>query len=387
LQENLGAQAIVKAFGLQKRVIDDYSRNLNALFRSSLRLTFLAGIFGLSVNSIAYAIQLVVLGVGGWFVIGGNLTVGTLFAFLALMGQIIGPMQSISVILEAIQSASGAMERVNELLKAEPVIADKPSAQKLERLSQAIRFENVAFSYAQDQDQPTLRSMSLEIPAGANVALVGTSGSGKSTLLNLLLRFYDPGQGRVAFDGMDLREVTLDSLREQIGIVFQDNILFNTSIRENIRLGNLSASDVEVEAAAKAAEIHELIMSMPQGYDTVVGERGSRLSGGQRQRVAIARAIIRNPAILILDEATSALDPQTEAEIDATLHRLAQRHTTVNVTHHLASTIKADRIYVIDQGVLVESGTHSELLERGGLYAKLSQEQSGANVEGQSMGV
>jgi ATP-binding cassette subfamily B protein len=172
-----------------------------------------------------------------------------------------------------------------------------------------------------------------------------------------------------------------------MGIVFQDNVLFNTSIRENIRLGNLNASDAEVESAAKAAEIHELIMSMPQGYDTVVGERGSRLSGGQRQRVAIARAIIRNPAILILDEATSALDPQTEAEINATLHRLAQRHTTVNVTHHLASTMKADRIYVIDQGALVESGTHSELLERGGLYAKLCQEQSDASIEGQPMGV
>lgn len=386
LQENLGAQAIVKAFGLQKRVIDDYSRNLNALFRSSLRLTFLAGIFGISVNSIAYAIQLAILGVGGWFVIGGNLTVGTLFAFLALMGQIIGPVQSISNILEAIQSASGAMERVNELLKAEPTIADKPTAQKLERLSQAIRFENVDFSYAEDQEQPTLHNLNLEIPAGATVAVVGTSGSGKSTLLNLLLRFYDPQQGHVIFDSVDLQQAALDSLRGQMGIVFQDNILFNTSIRENIRLGHLEATDAEVEEAAKAAEIHELIMSMPQGYDTAVGERGDRLSGGQRQRIAIARAIIRNPSILLLDEATSALDPQTEAEINATLSRLAQRHTTVNVTHHLASTINADRIYVIDRGVLVEAGTHNELIERDGLYAKLCQEQSGASVEGQSMG-
>lgn len=375
LQENLGAQPIVKAFGLQQRVVSDYSRNLNTLFRSSLRLTFLSGIFGLSVGSIASAIQLTVLGVGGWLVIGGDLTVGTLFAFLALMAQIIDPMQGISGIIQALQQASGAMERVDELLKAEPAIQDIPNPRKLERLSHAIQFENVAFSYT--DDQPTLHNLNVDIPAGATVALVGPSGCGKSTVLNLLLRFYDPEQGRVTFDGVDLREAELDSVRGQMGIVFQENVLFNISIRENIRLGNLAATDTEVEDAAKAAEIHELIMSMPEGYDTVVGERGSRLSGGQRQRVAIARAIIRNPAILLLDEATSALDPRTEAAINATLERIARGRTTISVTHRLSSVVNADRIYVFDQGALVEQGTHDELVQHGGLYAQLWQEQSG----------
>jgi ABC-type multidrug transport system fused ATPase/permease subunit len=381
-QENLGAQDVVKAFGLQNRVIADYTRILNTLFRSSLRLTFLSGLFGLSVNSIAYIIQLAVLGVGGWLVISGNLTVGTLFTFLVLMGEIIGPMQGISGINQALQQASGAMERVDELLKAEPEIADVPGAQNLQRLSHNVAFEDVAFSYL--DGQPALHKLNLDIPAGANVALVGPSGCGKSTTLNLILRFYDPQQGRVAFDDVDLRQATLDSLRGQMGIVFQDNVLFNISIRENIRLGKLAASNAEVENAAKAAEMHELIMSMPQGFDTVVGERGSRLSGGQRQRVAIARAILRDPTILLLDEATSALDPRTEAAINATLERIAHGRTTINVTHRLSGVVNADRIYVFDRGTLLEQGTHIELLQLGGLYAQLWNEQSGAGVEAQN---
>jgi ATP-binding cassette, subfamily B, bacterial len=385
LQENLGAQSVVKAFGLQERMVSDYARNLNTLFRSSLRLTFLSGVFGLSASSIATAIQLVVLGVGGWLVIGQTLTVGTLFAFLALMAEIIAPMQGISSVIQALQVASGAMERVDELLKAEPAIQDVPNARKVERLSHAIQFKNVAFSYT--NDQPTLRNLNVEIPAGANVALVGPSGCGKSTVLNLILRFYDPQQGHVSLDGVDLREAALDSVRGQMGIVFQDNLLFNTSIRENIRLGNLAATGAEVESAAKAAEIHELIMSRPGGYDTVVGERGSRLSGGQRQRIAIARAIIRNPAILLLDEATSALDPRTEAAINSTLERLARGRTTISATHRLASVMNADRIYVFDQGALVEQGTHDELIQRGGLYGQLWQEQSGAGAGAQPTGV
>jgi ATP-binding cassette, subfamily B, bacterial len=381
VQENLGAQALVKAFGLQERVVADYMSNLNTLVRSSIRLTFLSGIFGLSVNSIAYIIQLAVLGIGGWLVIGGNLTVGTLFTFLLLMGEIIGPMQGISGIIQALQEASGAMDRVDELLKAEPEIVDIPGAQKLERLSQAISFEHVAFGYV--DDQPTLHNLNLHIPAGANVALVGPSGCGKSTILNLILRFYDPQQGRVTFDGVDLREAALASVRGQMGIVFQDTVLFNISIRENIRLGKLTATDAEVVVAARAAEIHELIMSMPEGYDTLVGERGSRLSGGQRQRVAIARALLRNPAILLLDEATSALDPRTEAAINATLQRIAYGRTTISVTHRLSSVVNADRIYVLERGALVEQGTHDELLQQRGLYAQLWQEQSGTLSRGQ----
>ena len=385
LQENLGAQALVKAFGLQQRVIDDYARVLNTLFRSSIRLTFLSGIYGLSINSIAYAIQLTVIGIGSYLVIGKALTVGTLFAFLALLSQVIGPMTGISSVIQALQEASGSMERVDELLKAQPAIADSPNARSVPRLSQAIQFEHVTFSYS--DGQPTLRDLNMDFPAGASLALVGPSGAGKSTVLNLLLRFYDPQQGRVLFDGVDLREATLASVRGQMGTVFQDNVLFNISIRENIRLGKLDATDAEVEEAAKEAEIHDFIMSMPQGYDTVVGEQGSRLSGGQRQRLAIARAIIRNPAILLLDEATSALDSHTEAAINATLRSIARGRTTISVTHRLSNVVHADRIYVLDRGVLKEQGTHDELLQRDGLYAQLWREQSGAAAQAQDAGV
>src|SRR3989442_350920 len=240
LQENLGAQALGTAFGLQQPVISDYADNLNTLFRSSIRLTFLSGVYGLSISSIAYAIQLTVIGIGSYLVIGKALTVGTLFAFLALLGLVIGPLTGISSVIQALQQASGSMGRVDELLKAQPAIADRPNARSVPRLSQAIRFEHLAFGYS--NDQPTLRNLDMSIPAGATVALVGPSGSGKSTVLNLILRFYDPQQGHVIFDEVDLREAALESVRGQMGTVFQDNVLFNISIRRNILLGKLDAT-------------------------------------------------------------------------------------------------------------------------------------------------
>jgi ATP-binding cassette subfamily B protein len=382
LQENLGVQAVVKAFGLEDEVIRDFTDNLNTLFRSSLRLTFLAGLYGLSANTLASTIQLAVLGIGGYLVLGNELSVGILVSFLALVNQIIEPVQGISGIIQSLQQATGALERVDELLKEKPAIQDIANARQLQRLSRSIRLEHVVFSYS--DGKPTLRNLDMSIPAGANVALVGPSGSGKSTILNLLMRFYDPEQGHVIFDDVDLREATLASIRTQMATVFQDNVLFNTTIRENIRLGRLDASDAEVEAAAKEAEIHDFILSMPEGYETFVGERGSRLSGGQRQRMAIARAIIRNPAILLLDEATSALDSRTEAAINATLSRVGRGRTTISVTHRLASVVNADRIYVFDQGTLMEQGTHSELLQREGLYAQLWREQGGTTSKAPS---
>lgn len=376
IQENLGMQAVVKAFGLEGRVISDFTRTLNTLFRSALRLTFLGGLFAISTNAISSSVNLAVMGVGAWLVIEGNLSTGTLFAFLALVGQVIFPLQSISGIVQTLQQASGAMDRVQELINAEPAIKDSPDARPLAPLSQQVGFHDVTFGYS--AADPILRGLEMAIPAGSSVALVGPSGCGKSTILSQFLRFYEPQSGCVTFDGVDLRDGTLGSLRAQLGVVLQDNVLFNTSIRENIRLGRPGATDAEVEAAAKAAEIHDLVLRLPQGYDTVVGERGSRLSGGQRQRVAIARAIIRNPTVLLLDEATSALDPQTESAINETLNRLAKGRTTVSVTHRLASVVNADQIYVFDQGKLVEQGTHDELVRRGGLYTRLWQEQHGA---------
>jgi ATP-binding cassette subfamily B protein len=301
------------------------------------------------------------------------------------MAQVIGPVQNISGITQGFQQATGAMDRVEEMLRVEPEIKDAPNATPIAPLARTIQLENVTFGY--NPGEPTLQDLNLVIPAGSSVALVGPSGCGKSTILNLVMRFYDPTGGRVLFDGVDIREATVDSVRNQIGVVFQDSVLFNISIRENIRLGKLDATDAEVENAARAAEIHELIMRLPDGYDTTVGERGGRLSGGQRQRMAIARAIIRNPPILILDEATSALDPLTEAAINETLTRIGQGRTTISVTHRIASVVHADRIFVLDRGRLVESGTHEELLQAGGLFAHLWQEQGGALGDGRPRGV
>ena len=375
LQENLGAQPVVKAFGLEDRTIRDFGSALTEVFRSSLRVSFLSGMYGVSVSSLATAINLAVLGVGAYLVIQGDLTAGILVAFLSLIGQVIGPVQSLSSIMQGFQQATGSMDRIDEFLKVEPAIRDAPDARGIDPVRESVRLENVTFGY--DEADAQIRDLSLSIPAGSSVAIVGPSGCGKSTTLNLIMRFYDPSEGRVTLDGVDIKDATLESVRGQMGVVFQDSVLFNLTIRENIRLGKLNASDEEVEDACRAAEIHDLIMSLPDEYDTVVGERGSRLSGGQRQRMAIARAILRDPAILILDEATSALDPRTEAAITETLARIGHGRTTISVTHRLSSVVNANRIFVLDRGRLVDEGTHDELLESGGLYAQLWQEQGG----------
>jgi ATP-binding cassette subfamily B protein len=273
-----------------------------------------------------------------------------------------------------VQAASG-MQRIEELLSEQPQVVDAPAAIPLPRFEQAIRFEDVTFSYTGGQRH--LRGVSFTIHAGESVAFVGPSGSGKSTILNLLTRFYDPTAGHVAIDGYSLRRVIQASWRAQSGIVFQDSFLFNTTIRENIRVGKPEATDAEVEATARAAEMHDLIERMPRGYETVVGEQGNRLSGGQRQRIAIARAMLRDPAILILDEATSALDVATEAALNLTLAQLARGRTVITVTHRLASVGQADRIFVLNHGQLIEQGPHQVLLARGGVYTQLWHKQSG----------
>lgn len=375
LQEDLAAQPVIKAYNLQPTMIERFRVQIDALYHAAVRLFFLSSLFGVTANLLTTIVQVGALTLGGYFVIEGRLPLGNLIEFLALLGLVIGPVQSITGIIQSIQVATASMDRVEEILSQEPDVRDVDGAAEMGPLTGGVRFENVSFSY--QGDQPQLDDVSIEIQAGQSVAFVGPSGSGKSTIVNLLLRFYDPGRGALRFDGRDAREVTLASLHRQVGIVFQESFLFNRSVRDNLRFGREDATDGEVEEAARLAEIHETILQMPQGYDTVVGERGGSLSGGQRQRLAIARAILRSPSILILDEATSALDPRTENAINHTLAALGRGRTTIAVTHRLSAATTADRIFVLDRGRLVQQGTHAELVEQDGLYRRLYEEQGG----------
>lgn len=374
-QENLSAQAVIKAFNLSDQAVTTYRARLQAVLSAFMRLIVVASLFEASINLATTLGQLVVLGVGGYMVMEGNVTLGTLLAFIGLLPSLFTPIAALSGVGQTVQRASGALDRVTELLDEPVSIADKPGAPALPPLEREIRLDGVSFGY--DPGRPILSNLTLTIPAGANVAFVGPSGCGKSTVINLFLRFYDPDQGRVLFDGQDLRDVTLDSVRGQIGLVFQETFIFDSTVRENIAIGRPQATDDEVAAAAQAAQLDSYIAGLPAGYDTVLGERGVRMSGGQRQRLAIARALLRNPRILILDEATSALDAQTEAEIQEMLIEAARGRTTISITHRLASVTSVDRIYVLDHGQLVEEGPFDELVQAGGLFQRLYDEQMG----------
>ncbi len=378
VQQHLSAHALIKAFGLEKRTISDYRARVKALQRSKLRLAVLSALTDLSEDATTALAQLIIFGLGGYMVLRGGgrgLGVGDLSALLVLVKSIFSPIASLAGIGQTLQQATGAMERVSELMEEPVTVCDKPGAKALAPLTSEIRLEHVTFRYG--GERPALRDVSLTIPAGEHVALVGFSGGGKSSIVNLLMRFWDPEEGRVCFDGQDLREVTLASLRGQIGLVFQETFIFDTTLRENIGLARPAATDAEIVEAAKAAQIDTFIRSLPAGYDTIPGENGASLSVGQKQRIALARVFLRNPRVLILDEATSALDPKTEAGILETIAELARGRTTISVTHRIAQAITADRIYVMDSGRLVEQGTHATLVQAGGLYQKLYEEASG----------
>ena len=372
--ENYTANPVVKMFGLGRRESNRFGRSSERLFRSQRRLSLFGGLFGLAVNSIVTLLRLVVLGFGAWLILEGRFTIGGLVAFLAIMGEVINPITVLTSIGQDIQAATGALVRINEVLDADPEpVAD--DAVELPRLERELRLSDVSFSYT--PERRALDGIDAVIPAGSNVAFVGPSGSGKSTVLRLIMRMYEPEDGAISIDGVDVDGATHASLRGQLGVVFQDPFLFDTTLRENIALGKPGATDDEVIAAAEAAEIDQFVDALPRGYDTMVGERGSNLSGGQRQRVSIARALIRDPRVLLLDEATSALDPGTERQITATLRKVGADRTVVAITHRLTSITDYDAIFVIDRGRLVEYGDHEELLEVGGTYARLWAEQTG----------
>lgn len=373
--ENIEAQPVVKIFGLHAREQDRFERTSQRVYRAEKRLSLFSGLFGLSVNTVVTVLRLTVLGLGAWMILEGHFTIGGLVAFLGTMGEVLSPVTILTGLGQELQAATGSLVRINEILDAAPEVVDEPGAPVLAPLDREIRFDAVSFSYV--QERRTLRELDAVIVAGSRVAFVGPSGSGKSTVLRLLMRLHDPDEGTISIDGHDIGQVRLDSLRGQVGVVFQDTFLFNTTVRENIALGRPGASDAEVEAAARMAEVDAFVADLPRGYDTPVGERGAQLSGGQRQRVAIARALIRNPRLLLLDEATSALDPRTERQIVTTLEKVSSGRTTVAITHRLTSVVDYDQIFVLVDGEIVERGTHKELVAAAGAYARLWAEQTG----------
>jgi ABC-type multidrug transport system fused ATPase/permease subunit/CRP-like cAMP-binding protein len=379
LQENLLGQPVIKSFSLQQRAIRLFEQIMGDLFQGSMRLIRIGGVLSSSTEMVGLGIRLTVMAVGAWMILNDQLTAGGLVAFLGLIGEVLGPVVSISEQYSHLQRTSGALERIEEVLDEVPDVVEDPLAVDLPPLEREIRLEHLTFSY--EHGEAALRDVTLTIPAGARAAIVGPSGAGKSTLAGLLLRHYDGTSGRILFDGKDIREATLTSLRDQLGLVPQDTFLFDLSVQDNILLGREGATPEAAVAAARAAALHEVIERRELGYDTMIGERGVRLSGGQRQRLAIARALLRDPRVLILDEATSALDAETEAAILDTLARVAQGRTLIMITHRLAAAARCDLIFVLDQGRLVEHGTHQELLQQRGLYWRLSSEQQAGAFE------
>jgi ATP-binding cassette subfamily B protein len=380
VQESLAGQYVVRAFGLEGRMRESFLRQLRDLGSLSRRFNFLSGLVQRTPNLTVGLVHALVLGGAAFLTFRGTLSIGALLSFDLVFLNFSSGVASLTEIAPSFLRASGGLARIEELLAERPSVRDPEEPRELPRMTRAITFRNVSFGYT--PDQLNLIGVSFEIERGSHVAFVGRSGSGKSTILSLLLRFHDPTLGSVLIDGVDLREARQSDARGQMAIVAQQSFLFDTTIRENLLAARPGASDAELEAAARAAEAHTFIDSLPGGYDATVGERGERLSGGQRQRLAIARALLRDPAILLLDEATSALDGATEAALDRTLTQAGRGRTVVTVTHRLQTIANADRIFVLEDGQIVEDGRHDDLVRLGGLYAEIWRRQNGLEIRG-----
>jgi ATP-binding cassette subfamily B protein len=380
--ETLNAVQTVQAFTLEPLQSRRFADAVDTSFQTSVRrIRVRALLTAVAILAIFSAVTLV-LWIGAQAVLAGEMTAGELGQFLLYAIFVAGGAASLSEMWGEVQRAAGATERLMELLTAEPrVTAPATPVGFAGADGGRIALERVSFTYPSRPDAPALSDLSLEIAAGETVAIVGPSGAGKSTLFQLLLRFYDPQAGRILVDGVDIRLARPEELRKRLSLVPQDTVIFGTTARENIRYGRPDADDAEIEAAARAAEADGFIRLLPDGYETFLGERGTRLSGGQRQRIAIARAILRDPPILLLDEATSSLDAESERLVQEALEHLMQDRTTLIIAHRLSTVLKADRIAVMDSGRIIDVGTHAELIDTNTLYARLAELQLGASQE------
>jgi len=382
LHETITGNRIVKAFGMESWEVARFRNAAQRLFRANLRSVAAAAISSPLMDIFgAIAVALLLL-LGRDRIAHNQMTLGAFVAFFALVLSMYNPVRKFAVFNNSFQQALGASSELFKFMDGEDLVRDKPGAKPLPRFSQSIRFEDVFFKYESDGDdaREVLRSIDLEVKRGEVFAVVGSSGAGKSTLVHLIPRFFDVTGGRLLVDGRDVRDVTLASLRAQVGIVTQETVLFNDTVRNNIAYGQPHVPQKDVEAAARAALAHDFIRALPAGYDTVIGERGVRLSGGERQRLAIARALLKNAPILILDEATSALDSESEALVQSALHNLMTGRTVFVIAHRLSTVRRADRIVVIENGAIADIGAHEELMHKLGTYRRLYELQF-ANLE------
>jgi ATP-binding cassette subfamily B protein len=369
LQDNISGMKEIQVFNQQQKEKGRVKNDARSYTSSLLHALKLSAIFHPTVEAVSSFGTVIVVLVGGWQALEGNLSVSDIVGFILYLNLFYQPISALARVIEDLQQAMAGADRVFEVLDTEPDIKDSPDAVDISRSDGDIVFDDVSFNYT--DNVPVLRNISFRAAPGEMVALVGPTGVGKTTVISLIARFYDTVSGRITLDGRDLRDITLSSLRNQISIVLQDIFLFNGTVAENIAYGRKDATKEQIIQAAKTARAHDFIIEMPEGYDTVIGERGVKLSGGQKQRLSIARAVLRNTPILILDEATAAVDVETEAQIQQAIQELTENRTIIVVAHRLSTVKKANKILVIQDGKIVESGSHNELMEYNGVYRQL----------------